>query len=446
MHPNVADIAKEKEVRDVLVDEGTVVAWFANHQFPLAKLREITKEKLGKAKELIKAGATRFGTNTLVGERLLELKSSLQATVIDEAYAAQNYKDKASTEEETGTGKSVRTNKGATTKKLVLDDEGFWKKVGQHVGATKPLFKMLRRFDSSAPAIGKVYSSWFEAGEHLKECDASYQDECLKAHENRWAYGHSDFAAAAYVLDPEFIDHEQADNIEVTDGFMNVVEKIGILREVRSGDYAAAWKARAAAIDADPSKLTTKDSYPNYPTAEDANVASFCQLVNQQLTLYRMKKGLFARSWVMTSARDQPAYMWWDANGASCPELQYMARLVLSQPASASICERINSEFAFVKDPRRNKLEHSKANKLVSLFHNLRLLLRAKKPAYSEPMIGWNDEDNHTGVTTYGVCHYEGTAKLKISAPARPALLPPPDEASPIPGPAGLQVTWPVIM
>ena len=123
-----------------------------------------------------------------------------------------------------------------------------------------------------------------------------------------------------------------------------------------------------------------------------------------------------------------------------------MARLVLSQPASASICERINSEFAFVKDPRRNKLEHSKANKLVSLFHNLRLLLRAKKPAYSEPMIGWNDEDNHTGVTTYGVCHYEGTAKLKISAPARPALLPPPDEASPIPGPAGLQVTWPVIM
>ena len=71
---------------------------------------------------------------------------------------------------------------------------------------------------------------------------------------------------------------------------------------------------------------------------------------------------------------------------------------------------------------------------------------RAKKQNYSEPMIGWNDEDNHTGVTTYGVCHYEGTAKLKISAPARPALLPPPDEASPIPGPAGLQVTWPVIM
>ena len=36
-----------------------------------------------------------------------------------------------------------------------------------------------------------------------------------------------------------------------------------------------------------------------------------------------------------------------------------------------------------------------------------------KKPNYSEPMIGWNEEDFHAGVTTYGVSNYEGTAKLK---------------------------------
>ena len=33
-----------------------------------------------------------------------------------------------------------------------------------------------------------------------------------------------------------------------------------------------------------------------------------------------MEKGVFARAWVMDGARNQPAYMWWDANGASCPE------------------------------------------------------------------------------------------------------------------------------
>ena len=86
---------------------------------------------------------------------------------MDADYVAKNYKDAANTEEATGTGKTVRTNKGATTKKHVLDDEGLWGRVGAHVNLTKPIVKMLRRFDSSAPALGKVYSSWFELSEHM---------------------------------------------------------------------------------------------------------------------------------------------------------------------------------------------------------------------------------------------------------------------------------------
>lgn len=322
----------------------------------------------------------------------------------------------------------MRSNKGATTKKLILDDDSFWNKVDAHVSTTLPLFKMLRRFDSSAPAIGKVYSSWFEAGEHLQSSRASYKDVCIKAHQERWAYGHSDFAAAAYCLDPEFIEHQQESNEEVMEGFMNVAEKIGILREVRSkmkesDYYTVQWMKRVEAIGNNPSMIKKNDEYPNYPTSKDAAVADFCSTVNMQLTLYRSKKGTFARPWVIDSAEKQPAYMWWDANGASCTELQYMARLVLSQPASSSICERINSEFAFVKDLRRNRLEHKRSNKLVALFHNLRLMARLKKPNYSEPVVGWNQEDDNSGVTTFGVANYEGTKKLKVKAPAtRPSL------------------------
>ena len=82
--------------------------------------------------------------------------------------------------------------------------------------------------------------------------------------------------------------------------------------------------------------------------------------------------------------------------------------LVLSQPASASIIERINSEFAFVKDRRRNRLGHKKANLLVGLFHNLRLLKRMKKPTYSytEPAIGWNEEEMKSNIAKYGVAKY----------------------------------------
>ena len=52
---------------------------------------------------------------------------------------------------------------------------------------------------------------------------------------------------------------------------------------------------------------------------------------------------------------------------------------------------------------------------------------RMKQAAYSEPAIGWNEEDFQAGVTTYGVSNYEGTAKFKITTPTRPALLPPTD-------------------
>lgn len=407
------DIGKEKEVQQVINEEATVVGWFSNHQYPLAKLREMTIQKLGKARELIKAGATRFGTHTIVGQRLLDLKAALQPTVVDPAYVAMKYKDKQDTEEQRGDGRpAVRTNQGATTRSLVIDDDGFWERVTAHVQVTNPLYKMLRRFDTSAPAIGKVYSSWFEVGQRLKESDSPLAAKFVEKHEDRWAYGHSDILAAAYVLDPEFIDHAQCSNEEVTQGFHATIEKIAILLEVRKEDYTEAWKKRATFLGDDPSKLTSWEQFPSYPTTTDRKVNDFCKNVNRQLTLYRTKKGVFARDWVLQSAQDDPAYLWWDANGASTPELQTVARLVLAQPASASICERINSEFAFVKDVRRNRLEHSRADKLVALFHNLRLRNRMLQPRYSEPAVGWNDDDDKSGITTYGVAHYEG-AKSK---------------------------------
>jgi hypothetical protein len=278
----------------VIAEESTVVGWFSNHQYPLAKLREATKSMLGKACELVKAGATRFGTHTLVGDRLLTLKGSLQRTVVDPEYAAQKYKDKGDLEEATGTGRVIRTNKGATASKLVLDNGGFWSRVETHVTVTKPIFKMLRRFNSSAPAVGKLYSSWFELGEHLKQQTAGYTTNLTDKHEERWAYGHSDFSAAAYCMDPEFIDHDQSSNTEVTEGFMNLTERIGILRAVRAAidSYVPLFKKRLQFIGDDPSKLKSWDALPSYPDSKNSMVAQFCMKVNQQLTLYRSKNSL----------------------------------------------------------------------------------------------------------------------------------------------------------
>ena len=82
------------------------------------------------------------------------------------------------------------------------------------------------------------------------------------------------------------------------------------------------------------------------------------------------------------------------------------------EPASASICERINSEFAFVKDRRRNRLAHCKANKLVGLFHNLRLLKRMQKVSYVEPAVGWTDNLEQSAVTKFEPAAAGSTSRL----------------------------------
>ena len=47
------------------------------------------------------------------------------------------------------------------------------------------------------------------------------------------------------------------------------------------------------------------------------------------------------------------------------------------------------------------------------------------------PLTPWTTEDNQAEVKKYGVLNYEGTAKFKIVAPARPTttLLPPTEPA-----------------
>ena len=164
-----------------------------------------------------------------------------------------------------------------------------------------------------------------------------------------------------------------------------------------SGEIAKLWKKRARLIAADPLKQKTWEDFPEYPTTNDRDVQLFCTQVSAQLVLYRGRKGEFARNWIFSAAEGMPAYEWWEQYGSSVPELQTVACIILSQPSSASIIERINSEFSFVKDRRRNRLGHFKANKLVGLFHNLRLLKRMRKLIFTEQCIGWNDEDEQTG-------------------------------------------------
>ena len=347
-----------------------------------------------------------MGSHTFVGERLEEIKTALQNAVVDARYVAEGYVDRTDEREQGNGGTVTREHKGGTAKKHVLDDQGFWKRVRAHVGLTMPICKLLRRHDSSAPSVGKVYHGWYEVGESIDATvNVPYAEAAKKKYDERWIYAHCPFFAAAYVLDPEFVEHDQASIEEVMEGFGETLGKIGALLKIRklqgeNGAYTETWKERCKAIGKDRTK--TLKNYPDYPTAKtDEEVRNFCANASAQLSMFRGKKGSFAWPWAFAAAKTMPAYMWWDAHGSTVPELQIVARMVLAQPASASICERVNSEFAFVKDRRRNRLAHCSANKLVGLFHNLRLLKRMQKLSYVEPAVGWSDDLERSAVLKF---------------------------------------------
>lgn len=153
------DTGKIEAVSKLIKDESTVVSWFTNHQKPLAILRSKVLARMGKSCELIRAAATRFGSNTNVGERLLHLRNCLEQTIVDPEYVKEGYKDLPEDFETSNCGTIAREHKGGTAKRLVLSDDadGFWESVTEHVSATKPMCNLLRRHDSSAPTVGKVY-------------------------------------------------------------------------------------------------------------------------------------------------------------------------------------------------------------------------------------------------------------------------------------------------
>nr|XP_009600221.1 uncharacterized protein LOC104095736 [Nicotiana tomentosiformis] len=81
---------------------------------------------------------------------------------------------------------------------------------------------------------------------------------------------------------------------------------------------------------------------------------------------------------------------WWANHGVNAPLLQSLAYKLLSQPASSSCCERNWSTFSLIHSIKRNKLATSRAEDLVFIHYNLRLLSRRKEKYTSGPSKYWD--------------------------------------------------------
>ena len=81
---------------------------------------------------------------------------------------------------------------------------------------------------------------------------------------------------------------------------------------------------------------------------------------------------------------------WWSTYGAETPELAEIAKKVLSQPISSSSAERIWSTYSYIHNVKRNRLNSVRADKLVYIHSNIRLISRFTKNYNDGPYRKWD--------------------------------------------------------
>ena len=74
-----------------------------------------------------------------------------------------------------------------------------------------------------------------------------------------------------------------------------------------------------------------------------------------------------------------PPQEWWDAMGSEAKALQIIARRILAQVCSISSCERNWSIYSFVHNKVHNHLQPSRAEDLVYIYTNSRLLRHRRR-------------------------------------------------------------------
>lgn len=148
----------------------------------------------------------------------------------------------------------------------------------------------------------------------------------------RWEFMHAHIYAAGYALNPQYQVHNVSVSEEVTSGLRDMTMKL--------------------------------------LSMQDAAVAL------QQFDDHKPKLGVFGDKTAQQHAL--VPHKWWPVYGSCSPALQKLALKVCSQVTTASACERNWSAYDHVASRKRNKLDPARAEKLVFVFQNLRVMYRSQ--------------------------------------------------------------------
>ncbi|CAI5495931.1 unnamed protein product [Closterium sp. Naga37s-1] len=317
-----------------VVDRTTEMSSFVrNHHWTRGYLR--TPEMVGGAvKQALKPAGTRFGT------RMCELRNSLTQMVLSDLW------------KEWAVGERKKAAEGFAAHVL---DAAWWKTAEFFAKLMKLPYMAMRRTDGGAKGMmGRMYGIMLQLTEdveaivdadeeHLSNTDKQQIRRILK---NMWD---GSLACAMHVAGRILNPANQEEDI--------------------FGGDAECTRVFKAFISSHAEFLNSRGGN------EGDDECDYLLTLGNQLRSFLDLKGSFGApdaiaQWEKVKAGTYSMVNWWQWNGTDAPQLSALAVQTLSQPVSASPCERGWSSWESVHTARRNRLGSAKCADVVYVTHN----------------------------------------------------------------------------
>lgn len=324
------DWGKEEWVKKLVKKARHICVFVKNHHASQAIFRRLSPNL-----SLRLPVETRFATNFIMIERLLQVRNALERMVVDEDWPTlmRDMRRRSAT----------AYMKGSAVRSFIRSD-GFWNTCENFLYMVIPVVKALRVFDGKAPAMGMAWRVMHDLQTHIRgfskppfRLSPELAANAMLTFQNRWRLMLNDLHWAGAMLNPLLRGWAPLHEDENSRTILNRV-------------------LRRLAPDED----------------------TYVQILHQYQDFLE-NRGPFADS-TDPNVHAAPLHEWWDAMGGGVKALQTIARRILAQVCSASACERNWSMYSYVHNKSRNRLKHSRAEDLVYIYTNSRLIRHRRGP------------------------------------------------------------------
>ncbi|WOH15059.1 hypothetical protein DCAR_0934593 [Daucus carota subsp. sativus] len=328
-----------------------IVKYFKNHD----RAHDIFRNHSGL--ELLKVAKTRFGSHFILLRRLSKCREALATTIVVRAW-----------KEWIKSGDERAREVGMEVAATIANEE-FWDEVDNILAITKPLYYMIKFSDGEGQKMGEIYEKMDcmigEIGDVMNHNKHHADYEKMKEIMiKRWEKMNLPMHCLGFALNPFYYDvnylkspapggeSRRAPNCdrEVVQGVLDAFDRVGEDQEEK-------------------------------------------RVFRRQLSKFQGKEGIFGTLAARIDAQSMDPISWWSTYGAETPELSNIALKVLSQPISSSSAERVWSTYSYIHNVKRNRLNSMRADKLVYVHSNIRLISRFTKSYKDGPYRKWDGNE-----------------------------------------------------